>query len=73
MMNNRTAITLAAANAAFGALLALGFATAPHAPALPPCAHEDGNTDGRPCAWTDPDTGRSFYVTSENYREEMGA
>lgn len=32
------------------------------------CAQEDGNTDGRPCIWTDPDTGEAYYVDSENYR-----
>jgi len=35
---------------------------------LPACAHEDGNPDGNPCWWTDPDTGTRYYVTSENYR-----
>ncbi|OBG84774.1 hypothetical protein A5699_25950 [Mycobacterium sp. E802] len=35
---------------------------------LPICQYEDGNADGMPCMWTDPDTGRQFYMTSENYR-----
>jgi hypothetical protein len=35
---------------------------------LPVCAYEDGNTDGQPCAWTDPDTGRAYFVDSANYR-----
>lgn len=34
---------------------------------LPPCTEEDGNTDGAPCVWTDPDTGRLYYVDSANY------
>lgn len=36
--------------------------------ALPACQYEDGNPDGQPCSWTDPDTGRAFYVDSANYR-----
>ena len=32
------------------------------------CVQEDGNTDGMPCVWTDPDTGTQYWVTSENYR-----
>ena len=32
------------------------------------CANEDGNPDGSPCVWVDPDTGNAFYVTSENYQ-----
>ena len=32
------------------------------------CAFEDGNTDGLPCMWTDPDTGTAYYVDSSNYR-----
>lgn len=35
------------------------------------CANEDGNVDGKPCLWADPDTGNRYYVTSDNYR--MGA
>jgi len=35
---------------------------------LPACAYEDGNTDGTACTWTDPDTGRGFYVDSANYQ-----
>lgn len=42
-------------------------AAAPRYEKLPTCTHEDGNTDGRPCWWTDPDTGTRYYVTSENY------
>lgn len=34
----------------------------------PTCRHEDGNPDGQPCAWIDPDTGIAYFVTSENYR-----
>lgn len=36
--------------------------------ALPACAEEDGNTNGLPCTWTDPDTGTRYWVSSENYR-----
>lgn len=44
--------------------------THPHADAqsLPTCEYEDGNTDGTPCNWTDPDTGTVYRVSSENYR-----
>ncbi|MDB2219081.1 hypothetical protein PROPHIT462_40 [Mycobacterium phage prophiT46-2] len=35
---------------------------------LTACAEEDGNPDGQPCTWTDPDTGRAFFVDSANYR-----
>lgn len=35
---------------------------------LPQCQFEDGNEDGLPCAWVDPDTGKVFIVGSENYR-----
>ncbi|SLH06678.1 Uncharacterised protein [Mycobacteroides abscessus subsp. abscessus] len=37
-------------------------------PPLPVCEQEDGNTDGAPCNWTDPDTGAVYYVDSSNYR-----
>ncbi|MGV0811749.1 hypothetical protein ABQF34_07270 [Mycolicibacterium boenickei] len=33
-----------------------------------PCQYEDGNPDGLPCTWTDPDTGTRYWVSSENYR-----
>ncbi len=36
---------------------------------LPVCQYEDGNPDGQPCVWTDPDTGTEYDVSSENYRE----
>lgn len=39
-----------------------------HAQPLPVCQEEDGNTDGLPCSWTDPDTGAVYYVDSANYR-----
>lgn len=39
-----------------------------YAEPLSVCQFEDGNVDGRPCQWTDPDTGRAYFVTSENYR-----
>lgn len=32
------------------------------------CAHEDGNEDGMPCLWRDPDGGAMYYVDSANYR-----
>ena len=59
-------IALAAAQIAV-MLGALAFAE-PADIALPPCQYEDGNTDGMPCMWTDPDTGRAYYVESENYQ-----
>ena len=34
----------------------------------PQCAYEDGNPNGMPCLWVDPDTGDAYYVESENYR-----
>ena len=44
--------------------------THPHAGAQPlsTCEYEDGNTDGMPCNWVDPDTGTVYRVSSENYR-----
>lgn len=44
--------------------------THPHADAQPlsTCEYEDGNTDGMPCNWVDPDTGTVYRVSSENYR-----
>lgn len=35
---------------------------------LPGCAEEDGNVNGLPCLWRDPDTNAMFYVDSANYR-----
>lgn len=32
------------------------------------CQYEDGNPDGLPCIWTDPDTGDGYWVGSEDYR-----
>jgi hypothetical protein len=46
----------------------LGSPSATPAPTLPMCQFEDGNADGQPCMWIDPDTGVGFYVASENYR-----
>lgn len=37
-------------------------------PPLPVCEYEDGNANGTPCNWTDPDTGTVYYVDSSNYR-----
>lgn len=72
--NNRHAVA-AITVPAIPVLMALGIGAAyvnpfnmPAAHALPACQYEDGNVDGQPCAWIDPDTGRQFYVTSENYR-----
>ncbi len=65
-MNKKTAIALAAANAAFGGLLALGFAAAPQTPAtvyaqpLPYCQTEDGSDVDGQCIWIDPDTGDAY-------------
>lgn len=66
-------ITLAVALLLAGAGVGVGTTVAayPHAPKyekLPTCVHEDGNTNGKPCWWTDPDTGTRYYVTSQNYR-----
>lgn len=47
---------------------AAAYPSAPKYEKLPTCVEEDGNTDGKPCWWTDPDTGTRYYVTSENYR-----
>lgn len=58
--------------ATFGAALGVPagaiIVSAASADALPACQYEDGNPDGQPCSWTDPDTGRAFYVDSANYR-----
>jgi hypothetical protein len=35
----------------------------------PRCAYEDGNPDGAPCVWVDPDTGNVFYNDGGNYRD----
>lgn len=35
---------------------------------LPQCANEDGNTDGLPCLWVDPDSGNAYLNDSANYR-----
>lgn len=32
------------------------------------CDYEDGNPDGRPCLWLDPDTGRAYVNDGSNYR-----
>lgn len=59
---NRTAVVLLA-------VLIAGIALTPTpSHALPACEHEDGNTDGAPCLWFDPDTGTAFYVGFEDYR-----
>ena len=55
----------------FGATMALGMVyqyRTVQASELPACQFEDGNTNGKPCNWVDPDTGITFYVSSENYR-----
>lgn len=33
------------------------------------CQYEDGNPDGLPCVWTDPDTGDLYYNDGSNYRD----
>jgi len=35
---------------------------------IPACQYEDGNPDGKPCFWTDPDTGDEYYQDGSNYR-----
>lgn len=32
------------------------------------CPHEDGNPDGMPCFWVDPDTRDLYWVSSAEYR-----
>ena len=73
-MNKLNAITLAT-TVALSPLSLLPVALIHHQPIavralmmLPACQYEDGNPDGEPCFWTDPDTGRKYYVTSEEYR-----
>lgn len=39
-----------------------------HGTALAACLYEDGNPDGLPCNWTDPDTGRVYQVDGSEYR-----
>lgn len=49
--------------------VALSQSPASPAPVAPDvaCQHEDGNTDGTACVWTDPDTGTEYWVDSSNY------
>lgn len=63
-----TLATLSTLTVALGVCVAP--TTHPHAGAqpLPACEYEDGNTNGMPCEWTDPDTGKFYRVSSENYR-----
>lgn len=35
---------------------------------MPECQFEDGNPDGKPCLWIDPDTGKGYVSLSESYR-----
>jgi hypothetical protein len=53
-----------------GVTAAAAYSLTPTYEKLPACVEEDGNKDGKPCWWTDPDTGTRYYVTSENYRDE---
>lgn len=62
------ALTVALILAAPIVVVGLFFGDQAHAAPLPQCQYEDGNEDGQPCMWTDPDTGRQFYVDSEGYR-----
>lgn len=66
-MNNPTARLMIATVATLGALVLPVPAAAQTAPQLGSCQHEDGNTDGTACLWTDPDTGTVFHVDSQNY------
>lgn len=62
-------LALALVGAIVGAgITAAAYPAAPRYEKLPACVHEDGNPNGKPCWWTDPDTGTRYYVTSENYR-----
>ncbi|QAX93165.1 hypothetical protein SEA_REDRAIDER77_114 [Mycobacterium phage RedRaider77] len=38
-------------------------------PSLPFCAYPNGNLDGRPCIYVDPDTGARRRVESTDYRQ----
>lgn len=62
------ALTVALILAAPIVVVGLFFGDQANAAPLPQCQYEDGNQDGQPCMWTDPDTGNVFIVTSENYR-----
>lgn len=63
-------ITGLVAGAILGAGIAatVAYAVAPVYEKLPTCVNEDGNPDGKPCWWSDPNTGTKYYVTSENYQ-----
>jgi hypothetical protein len=50
------------------AIIALAHPQAPATDTTAVCAFEDGNTDGAPCWWTDPNTGTAYWVDSSNYR-----
>ena len=70
----RSIAIVIAAKATLAAGLALGFLAAPHgvvqAEPTTSCPYEDGDPDGTPCMWTDPDTGAQYYVNSDNYRAD---
>ncbi|WP_131588735.1 hypothetical protein [Mycolicibacterium phlei] len=50
--------------AAIGASVVYG---SPTTAAVPACIYEDGNPDGLPCIWVDPDTGAQYYNDGSNY------
>lgn len=56
-----------AINATINTIQLVGILTG-HVVYLPTCANEDGNSDGKPCVWTDPDTGNKYVVDSSEYR-----
>jgi hypothetical protein len=70
----RSIAIVIAAKATLAAGLALGFLAAPHgvvqAEPTTSCPYEDGDPDGTPCMWTDPDPGAQYYVNSDNYRAD---
>lgn len=39
-----------------------------HLQILPACQYEDGNPNGKPCVWTDPDTGNTYVLDGSEYR-----
>ncbi|CPR91584.1 hypothetical protein [Mycobacteroides abscessus] len=63
-----TLTTLSTLTVALGVYVVPTTHTHADAQPLSTCEYEDGNTDGMPCNWVDPDTGTVYRVSSENYR-----
>lgn len=62
-------VAVIAAAVAFAIVMVLGELYLTRTSSLPVCEQEDGNLDGKPCVWIDPDTGLGFTVSSEAYRD----